>query len=182
MDLARQLGYYSMEDIDNLPDGQRAELMDGQMYMMATPSTKHQRLSGYLYHEIYDYIRRKRGDCEPFAAPFAVYLYADDSTYLEPDISVVCDRGKLTEKGCNGAPDWVIEIVSPDSRTMDYYRKLMKYSSAGVREYWIVDQDKNRVMVYNFEHDTLEEYAFSDKMKAGIYEDLEIGLSGMSFS
>ena len=75
-------------------------------------------------------------------APFAVFLNADDKNYVEPDISVICDKSKLTDKGCNGAPDWIIEIVSSGSRRMDYYTKLFKYRTAGVREYWIVDPDK----------------------------------------
>ena len=76
-----------------------------------------------------------------------------------------------------GAPDWIIEIVSPSSRYMDYFTKLMKYRNAGVREYWIVDPLKNRIMVYNFEMETVEEYTFSDKVKASIYNNLEIDFS-----
>lgn len=97
--------------------------------------------------------------------------------YLEPDISVICDKNKLTEEGCKGAPDWILEIVSPSSRPMDYNKKLFKYRTAGVREYWIVDYGKNQIMVYNFEHDEMTDYTFSDKVKAGIYEDLAIDFS-----
>ena len=86
-------------------------------------------------------------------APFAVYLDEINNTYVEPDISVICDPNKLDDKGCKGAPDWIIEIVSPASRKMDYLLKLFKYRSAGVREYWIVDIAKNRITVYNFNHD-----------------------------
>lgn len=167
----------TIEDIYNLPEGQRAELIDGEIYMMATPSMLHQRISGYLYNEIYNYIRENNGDCEPFAAPFAVFLNADNEIYLEPDISVICDKDKLTEEGCKGAPDWIIEIVSPTSRSRDYYKKLMKYGTAGVREYWIVDHEKNHIIVYNFEHDTVDDYSFSDIVKVGIYEDFEIDFS-----
>lgn len=180
MDVARQLNYYTMDDIYNLPDGQRAELIDGELYMMATPSTKHQRLVKEFTYLIEDYIRHKKGNCEVFPSPFAVFLNADDRIYLEPDISVICDKGKLTDEGCKGAPDWIIEIVSPSSRPMDYNKKLFKYRTAGVREYWIVDPEKNRIMVYNFEHDMVDEYTFSDKAKAGIYEDLEIDFSGVN--
>lgn len=98
-------------------------------------------------------------------------------TYVEPDISVVCDKDKLNDKGCQGAPDWIIEIVSPSSKQMDYYTKLFKYRSSGVREYWIVDSDKNRITVYSFEIGETYEYTFSDSVKAGIYEDLEIDFS-----
>ena len=177
MDAARQFEYHTIDDIYNLPAGQRAELMDGRLYMMAAPGMIHQRIVMELSFRIRDYIGRKKGDCEVFPAPFAVFLNADNETYLEPDISVICDKDKLTDKGCEGAPDWVIEIVSPSSRAMDYMKKLVKYEAAGVREYWIADPDKTRVMVYNFEHGTVEEYSFSDKVKTGIYEDLEIDFS-----
>lgn len=110
----------------------------------------------------------------------AVFLDASNEIYLEPDISVICDKNKLTDEGCHGAPDWIIEIVSPSSRPMDYNKKLLKYGTAGVREYWIADPEKKRIMVYNFEHDTVEEYSFLDKVKVGIYEDLEIDFSKVS--
>ncbi len=82
---------YTIEDIYALPDGKRAELIDGQIYSMAHPSRTHQKISGYLYHEIYDYIKQRDGKCEVYAAPFAVFLNNDDQTYLEPDLSVICD-------------------------------------------------------------------------------------------
>ena len=78
-----------------------------------------------------------------------------------------------------GGPDWIIEVVSSASRPMDYNKKLFKYRTAGVREYWIVDPMKQGIMVYNFEYDTFEEYTFSDKVKAGIYEDFEIDFAGI---
>lgn len=98
----------------------------------------------------------------------------DNINYVEPDISVICDPSKLDEKGCHGAPDWIIEIVSPNSRKMDYYKKLFKYRTAGVREYWIVDIEKHVVMVYDFEHDNMEEYSFGAEIPVGIYEGFSI--------
>lgn len=168
---------YTIDDIYALPQGKRAELIDGQMYMMATPSRKHQRLVSLLNQKIANYIDDKNGDCEVYPAPFAVFLNADNKTYVEPDISVICDKDKLNDKGCNGAPDWIIEIVSPTSSRMDYVIKLFKYRSAGVKEYWIVDFDKNRISVWNLENEDMFEYTFSDIVKAGIYEDLEIDFS-----
>ena len=103
----------------------------------------------------------------------------DDKTYVEPDISVVCNENKLDDKGCNGAPDWIIEIVSPGSRRMDYGIKLFKYRSSGVREYWIVDPDKQRIIVYDLEHDDVEEYTFKDKIKARIYDELWIDFKNL---
>lgn len=168
---------YTIDDIYALPEGQRAELIDGQMYMMATPSRKHQKVSHNISWEIETYIRSHNGDCEVYPAPFAVFLNADNKTYVEPDISVICDKDKLNDKGCNGAPDWIIEIVSPTSSRMDYAIKLFKYRSAGVKEYWIVDPDKNRILVWNLENEDMFEYTFSDVVKAGVYQDLEIDFS-----
>ena len=168
---------YTIEDIYALPDGERAELIDGHIYYMAPPSYKHQKLVMELSAIIRNYIKQHKGTCEVLPAPFAVYLDEINNTYVEPDISVICDPNKLDDKGCKGAPDWIIEIVSPASRKMDYLLKLFKYRSAGVREYWIVDIAKNRITVYNFNHDySIEEYSFTDTVKAGIYEDLSIDL------
>ena len=119
------------------------------------------------------------GTCEVNLAPFAVFLDENDKTYVEPDISVVCDENKLDDKGCNGAPDWIIEIVSPGSRRMDYGIKLFKYRSAGVREYWIVDPEKQRIIVYDLEHDDVEEYTFEDKIKVRIYDELWIDFKNL---
>ena len=168
---------YTIKDIYDLPDGERAELIDGTIYDMAPPSRMHQKLVTKLTSIIDRYISENHGACEVYPAPFAVFLNKDDKTYVEPDISVICDKNKLDDNGYNGAPDWIIEIVSPSSKNMDYLLKLFKYRSAGVREYWIVDAAKNRIMVYNFEHDSIEDYSFSDTIKAGIYEDLSIDFS-----
>lgn len=118
---------YTIEAIYALPEGKRAELIDGKIYYMAPPSRKHQDISGELYADIKSYIRSHGGDCKVYAAPFAVYLDEATNTYVEPDISVICNPDKLDDKGCTGAPDWIIEIVSPASRRMDYYTKLFKY-------------------------------------------------------
>lgn len=99
---------------------------------------------------------------------------------MEPDISVICNPNKLNDKGCIGAPDWIIEIVSPGSRRMDYFTKLFKYRTSGVREYWIVDPEKGRILVYNFDLEDTGDYTFSDSVKAGIYEDLYINFSDIA--
>ncbi len=168
---------YTVDDIYALPDGERAELIDGQIYYMAPPIRKHQRIAGELFATIREYINQNNGSCEVDIAPFAVFLNEDDINYVEPDISVICDPNKLTDKGCFGAPDWIIEIVSPGSRRMDYFTKLFKYRTAGVREYWIVDPEKNRILVYDFESENTGDYTFSDTVKAGIYEDFYINFA-----
>ena len=174
MDVLRKEKIYTIDDIYALPDGERAELIDGEIYYMAPPSRTHQRISGKLYQIIANYIDSKGGKCEIYAAPFAVFLNDDDINYLEPDISVICDQSKLDDKGCHGAPDWVIEIVSPSSKPRDYMTKLFKYRTAGVREYWIVDSDKQMTMVYGFEKDTVEQYDFNEDVPVGIYEGFYI--------
>lgn len=166
---------YTVKDIYDLPDGVRAELIDGQIYYMAPPSWTHQKISRKLQQAIANYIDNNNGGCEVLAAPFAVFLEEnDDKTYLEPDLSVICDIEKLDESGCHGAPDWIIEIVSPSSRPRDYIKKMIKYNTAGVREYWIVDPEKKITTVYQFEKDTMEQYKFGMSVPVGIYEDLSI--------
>ena len=139
---------YTTKDIYELPEGQRAELIDGTIYDMAPPSYQHQRLVMELSATLRNYIKAKGGSCEVLPAPFAVFLNQDDYNYVEPDISIICDPAKITDKGCNGAPDFIIEIVSPSSQRMDYLTKLFKYRTAGVREYWIVNPLKQTVQVF----------------------------------
>ena len=168
---------YTIDDIYNLPEGNRAELIDGEIYYMAPPTRKHQRIVGELFAIIREYINRNNGKCEVDIAPFAVFLNNDDTNYVEPDISFICDQNKLTDRGCLGAPDWIIEVVSPSSRRMDYYTKLFKYRTAGVREYWIVDSEKDRILVYDFESENTGDYTFADSVKSGIYDDLFINFA-----
>lgn len=124
MDTLRQEKAYTIDDIYSLPDGERAELIDGKIYYMALPNTKHQRLVHFFDREIGNYIQNNNGECEVLPAPFAVFLNEDEINYVEPDISVICDRDKITDKGCNGAPDWIIEIVSPGNKPMDFSIKV----------------------------------------------------------
>lgn len=168
---------YTIEDIYALPDGERAELINGRIYNMALPTRIHQEILMELSAIIRNYIKSKEGKCKVYPAPFAVHLSEKAKTYVEPDISVICDPDKLDERGCKGAPDWIIEIVSPSSISMDYHTKLFKYQNTGVREYWIVDHLKNRVTVYNFDAENTKEYSFSDTIEVGIYEDLCIDFS-----
>ncbi|MDO5423167.1 MAG: Uma2 family endonuclease [Eubacteriales bacterium] len=172
---------YTIDDIYALPEGTRAELIDGQIYYMAPPSRIHQEISGELHYIIKDYIRQKAGTCKIYSAPFAVFLLNNDETnYVEPDISIVCDRSKLDDKGCHGAPDWIIEIVSPSNPGHDYVTKLSEYNAAGVREYWIVDPTTESITVYFFESNLFaQRYTFSDSVKVHIYDDLEIDFSQM---
>ncbi len=174
---------YTTADIEALPEGERAELIDGEMFRMDAPTWTHQSILMNLAVEIALYIKNKKGKCEVLPAPFGVYIKKDNRNYVEPDISVICDMEKRSEKGCLGAPDWVIEIASPSSRKMDYKRKTTLYREAGVREYWIVDPEERAVTVYRFEDgdsgndEEAVRYSFTERVKAGIYEDLYLDFS-----
>ncbi|MBD5080764.1 MAG: Uma2 family endonuclease [Ruminococcaceae bacterium] len=175
MDAIRREEPYTIDDIYALPDGERAELIDGKIYFMSTPSRTHQQISLFLSRRIADHIDSNSGKCEIYPAPFAVFLTGDNTTYVEPDISVICDPTKLDEKGCHGAPDWVIEIVSPSSRSMDYIIKINKYHYAGVKEYWIIDPNEKLISVYNFEGEmTIIHYRFGEEVPVGIYNGFSI--------
>ena len=171
---------YTIDDIYALPDGQRAELIDGQMYLMAPPIRIHQKLISQFTKIIGNYIDARHGICEVYPAPFAVFLNEDDRNYVEPDISVICDKGRLDDKGCKGAPDWIIEIISPSTSRIDYGIKLFKYRSAGVREYWIINPKTCTVNRFDFEHEKMsDQYSFEDEISVCIFEDFIIRISDL---
>ena len=171
---------YTVEDIYLLPEGQRAELIDGQIYNMAPPSPLHQKLVMELSATIRNYIKSNSGSCEVYPAPFAVFLNQDNYNYVEPDISIICDSSKMNDRGCNGAPDFIIEIVSPSSQRMDYLTKLFKYRTAGVREYWIVDPEKERTTVYHYDEDSAPVMIpFDQPVTVGIYGDLSFTIASL---
>ena len=172
--------HYTIEDIYALPEGKRAELIDGQIYDMAPPSPLHQELVQQLSRTIGNYIEKKGGSCKVYPAPFAVFLNEDDTTYVEPDISVVCDKSKISHRGCEGAPDFVIEIVSPSSRKMDYALKNTLYTNSDVREYWIVDPAIKRTTVYRYDDDVAPIIIpFDDYVTVGIYGVLKICIADL---
>lgn len=174
--------HFTVNDIYKLPEGVRAELIEGDIYYMAAPSRIHQEIVSFFTKIIGNYIDDGDGNCKVYPAPFAVFLKTEENggydNYVEPDISVICDSNKLNEKGCVGAPDWIIEIVSPSSRKMDYYLKLSLYEMNGVREYWVIDPERKIVIVYNLEHMAPAAlYRITDKIKVGIYDSLVINLA-----
>lgn len=174
---------FTEDDYYNLPENIRAELIHGQFYNMPAPSRVHQKILSELHVAIYNYIHSQKDFCEVYPAPFAVKLSDDNKTIVEPDISVICDPNKLTDRGCTGAPDWVIEITSPSTASHDYVRKLNLYANAGVREYWIVNPIDRAVLVYFFESDNFKvrQYTFQDEIKVNIYDDLLIDFRKMDF-
>lgn len=173
--------HYTVEDFYNMPEDIRAELINGQIVYMASPSRIHQELSGELYNVIKNYIKSKDGKCRVYTASFSVQLRKEDNTVVEPDISVICDLDKLNDRGCLGAPDWIIEIASPSNPSHDYITKLGLFHDAGVREYWIVDAEQRKIHVYNMPDNqfVLSTYAFTDTVKVGIYGDLYIDFSSL---
>lgn len=171
---------YTENDYYNLPEDVRAELIEGQLYYMSAPSRIHQKILSFLHFEIMNYIRFRGGSCEVYPAPFAVKLFSDRDDTVEPDISVICDPEKLTDRGCEGAPDWIIEILSPGSIRTDCAIKLFKYRMAKVREYWIVNPMKKIVQTYIFEgEEDANIYSFDDEIPVYIFNGLTIRISDL---
>lgn len=163
-------GEYTLADYYSLPDERRVELIDGVIYDMSSPESIHQILMTEIWSQLRSYIGRKKGDCLPMTAPLDVQLDRDDRTMVQPDVLVVCDRSKVVRRCVYGAPDFVAEILSKSTWEKDMYVKLGKYEAAGVREYWVVDPKKKRVLVYDFKHtDFPALYTFMDQIPVGIF-------------
>ena len=179
-----QAKVYTEDDYYNLPEDVRAELIDGQFYNISAPSRIHQTRLMELSGTIREYLKSKGGSCRVYPAPFAVKLFKKQETIVEPDISVICDKDKLTDRECTGAPDWIVEIVSPSNPGHDYIHKLNLYADAGVREYWIVDPRTERIIVYYLEQSDfqMETYTFQDNIKVNIYDNLYIDFSELNLS
>ena len=170
---------YYVEDVRQLCAGVRVEIIDGKFHTMSTPNRMHQFLSMNISARMFNHIDKNKGKCHIYTAPLGVRLFADDMTWVEPDILVICKRKEiLTEQGCDGAPDLIVEIVSPSNSFHDYVTKLMKYQQAGVREYWIVDPRTERVSVIFFE-DTEKnaEYKYEDIIKSYVLEGFELRIA-----
>lgn len=161
-------------------DGNRYELIDGAVYMMSAPSLTHQAISGEIFRQLANYLDGK--SCEVFAAPFDVRLDADsdDDTVVQPDIAVICDSKKTSDrKSCNGAPDMIVEILSPATALYDQNTKFDKYLEAGVKEYWIVNPETQSVKVYLFKNEegTFKFYKDAAMVPVHVLEDCQINLA-----
>ena len=143
---------HTLEDYLSLPDDQRVEMIDGVFYDMAAPTTVHQSVAGFLFKKLLDFVMENKGPCFPFMSPVDVQLDCDDKTVVQPDVLVVCDRSKYRDGRVWGAPDLVVEVLSPSTRRKDMQLKMYKYAGAGVREYWMVDPEKKLVVQYDLEH------------------------------
>jgi len=182
-------GQYTYADYLAWPEDERVEIIDGVLYMQATPSPEHQEISMNLATQIAVYLKGK--SCKVYAAPFSVRLLTkgderkaeDVKKVVEPDITVVCDKSKIDNQGCKGIPDWIIEIISPSSIKHDRVTKFNQYEKAGVVEYWIVEPEGKILSVFLLQSDGRygrpEIYTEEDKIIVSIFPDLTIDLSAV---
>lgn len=176
---------YTFADVLTWDESDRIEIINGEAFMMAPPSRIHQKIVSELNRQLGNYLKEKK--CEVYPAPFGVRLFEEDGdcpedvdTMVEPDISVVCDPGKLDDHGCKGAPDLIIEILSPSTRRHDRMTKFNLYQRAGVREYWIVDPEYKSVQVFAQDGGgslrISEEYGRGDVARVNVLEGCFIDL------
>ena len=157
-------GHYTIDDYYALPPNRRVELIDGIFYDMASPSKAHQIILARLHLALAPCVDSHPG-CELFLAPSDVCLDNDDYTMVQPDLYITCGQKQTDKRRHNGPPDFIIEILSPSNRAHDLYRKTNKYQLAGVREYWVVDPQRDKVIVYDFEHEEAPvTYTFKDRV------------------
>ena len=171
-------GSYTLDDYYALPDEQRVELIDGYFYDMSAPTFGHQSIGGEIYRQIANYILEHKGNCRPFIAPVDVQLDCDNKTMVQPDVGIICDPSKIKKFGIYGAPDFLVEVISPSTQRKDYTLKLSKYMNAGVREYWIVNPLTKIVNVFDLEKEELsDQYRFDDDIQVCIYDNLVINIT-----
>jgi Uma2 family endonuclease len=186
MPLSQEERQYTYADYLTWPEDERWEIIDGVPYMQAAPSPIHQEITGGIFAQFHNYLAGK--PCKVYPAPFCVRLLKGDEKknedikkVVEPDISIVCDKSKIDEKGCNGSPDLIVEVVSPSSVQKDRFTKFNKYEMSGVREYWIVEPEGKIVSVFvlqsNNRYGRPEIYTQSDKIIVSIFPDLLVDLS-----
>lgn len=170
--LTKKQGEYTLEDYYRIPDEYRVELIDGVIYDMAAPTSTHQLIAGTVFAKLYNHVIANKGSCLPMISPLDVQLDCDNKTMIQPGVIIVCDRDKVINRCVYGAPDFVTEILLPSSKRRDLVIKLHKYLNAGVREYWLIDPEKLKVMVYDLEHPEFPTiYGFDSKIPVGIWGD-----------
>ncbi|MDR3594746.1 Uma2 family endonuclease [Clostridium sp.] len=180
---------YTYKDYLTFDENERIEIIEGEIINMSpAPSRIHQKIITEILYKIRKYIETNNGSCEVYPAPFDVILKNNDEDVInsknivQPDISVICDKNKLTDKGCSGSPDMIAEVVSSGSPRNDYIRKLNLYEKFMVKEYWIVNPMKSNILVYVLTengYDAPTSYTFNDKVKVNIYDNLEIDFNSI---
>lgn len=167
----KRQGEFTTEDYFALPEEHRVELIDGVIYYMATPVSGHQGIADEIRETFNQFIKKNKGRCFTLTSPVSVQLDCDNKTMVQPDVLIVCDRNKFQRSIIYGAPDLIVEVLSPSTRKKDLTIKLRKYRNAGVREYWIVDQKHKQVIVHEVEKGNLTTiYTFEDKVPVGIFD------------
>ena len=167
----KKQGEYTLDDYYALPEERRVELIDGVIYDMTAPTGAHQLIAGEVYYQLMTCREKHSIECMPFISPIDVQLDKDEKTMVEPDVIIVCDKSLMTKRVVYGAPEFVMEVLSPSTRSKDQVLKLNKYMNAGCKEVWIVDPDNERVTVYYFEGENWPHiYTFDDKVPVGISE------------
>lgn len=171
-------GEFVVADLDALPEGKFVELIDGCVCSMAVPSSIHQQIIGEMFFAFKKYIKENKGQCVVFGSSTGLRFENDDSNYLIPDMTVVCDRNKITSDGIVGSPDFVLEVASPSNYRYDYHKKTQLYMDNGVREYWIIDPMLSRLTVYNFDNYGIPEvHTLDEVVPVSIYDGkLEIDM------
>lgn len=168
----KKQGEYTLDDYYALPDERRVELIDGVIYDMTSPMFVHQIIAGEIHGQIREYIQKNKGKCVPAISPVDVQLDCDNKTMVQPDVLIICDPDKIRRFGIFGAPDFVLEVLSPSTRKKDLTLKLSKYIEAGVREYWIIDPKKKLLLTYDFSEEGLPcIYPLEGKVGLAIYEE-----------
>ena len=168
--IEKRQGDYTVEDYYAWPEDERIELIDGVIYDMGASYVAHQGIVGEIFFALKEYVKKNKGTCRVGLSPMDVQLDCDNKTMVQPDVMVLCKRDKITKKNILGAPDFVVEVLSKATRKKDMTIKLNKYTSAGVREYWIVDPKNERVIVYDIENDLgIALYTFDDCVPVGIF-------------
>jgi len=174
--------YYTYADYKEweLAEGERYEIIHGEVYAMSAPNTYHQSILMELSRQISNYLAGK--PCKIYPAPFDVRLfYAEnesDDTVVQPDITIICDKNKIGTEGGRGAPDFIAEILSPSNTAIEMQRKFELYREAGVREYWVLDPEHKTLHVYNFKDGAIFPHTYHSTgiAKVGIFSDLHINL------
>ena len=164
---------YTIKDYLSFPEEKRCELIDGVIYDMSAPTTIHQYIGSAVWEKLRNHIRSKNGSCVPFISPIDVQPDPlDDTTIVQPDVIVICNREKITRARIIGAPDLVVEVLSPSTRKKDIGVKSNVYERSGVQEYWLVDPDRENVIVYRYGEDyVIQLYPFSTPVPVGIFGD-----------